>query len=189
MEFLSELWLPIVVSAVIVFFASFVIHMVVPLHKGEWKGAPDEGKLLGGLEGMPPGQYMFPWAEGMAAMKSPEFEAKLQKGPVGQLIIHPKPWNMGRNLFLMIVFNLVVGVFIAYVAWHGMGSGAHDYLHVFRVTGAAALMAYGLGWIPNAIWYGGIRFWTYAFDSLVYALLTAGTFGWLWPRVAPAVSA
>jgi len=45
-------------------------------------------------------------------------------------------------------------------------------------------MSYGLGPIVNAIWKG--QPWSVTlkeiFDGLVYGLLTAGTFGWLWPR-------
>lgn len=184
MEFIQELWMPIVVSAAFLFVASSIIHMMLPIHKGEWTGLPDEPKVMGALEGVPPGQYMFPWCAQMSDMKTPEYQEKLKKGPVGQLTLQGAPWNMGKNMFCMLVFYLVAGLFVAYVAWHAMGRGPHEYLHVFRVAGAAAFMAYGLGWIPNMIWFGGKSrcFWTYSFDSIVYALLTAGTFGWLWSK-------
>ncbi len=59
-----------------------------------------------------------------------------------------------------------------------------DYLTIFRVTGAVAWMAYGFAVIQDAIWFG--RPWSSViktlFDAFVYALLTAGVFGWLWPR-------
>jgi hypothetical protein len=55
---------------------------------------------------------------------------------------------------------------------------------VFRVVGTAAFLAYGFGTMSNAIWKG--QTWSFTIkevvDGLVYALLTAGTFGWLWPR-------
>jgi len=45
-------------------------------------------------------------------------------------------------------------------------------------------MAYGLGRLSDAIWRG--QTWSMTIkeviDGLVYGLLTAGTFGWLWPR-------
>ena len=48
----------------------------------------------------------------------------------------------------------------------------------------AAFLAYGLGPLVNGVWKG--QPWSMAlkeaFDGLVYSLLTAGTFGWLWPR-------
>jgi hypothetical protein len=45
-------------------------------------------------------------------------------------------------------------------------------------------MAYGLGHFQTAIWYRRSCSTTLkdVFDGLVYGLLTAGTFGWLWPR-------
>ena len=45
-------------------------------------------------------------------------------------------------------------------------------------------LAYGVGTLSNGIWKG--QPWKIvileAFDGLIYALLTAGVFGWLWPR-------
>ena len=43
---------------------------------------------------------------------------------------------------------------------------------------------YSLGLVQNAIWRGetwGVTF-KHILDGLIYGLLTAGTFGWLWPR-------
>jgi len=34
---LTALWLPILVSAVIVFFASFIMHMVLAYHKSDYR--------------------------------------------------------------------------------------------------------------------------------------------------------
>ena len=64
-----------------------------------------------------------------------------------------------------------------------LGPGAH-YLSVFRFAGTVAFAGYSLGLLQNSIWYK--RNWgTTArgmIDGLVYGLLTAGVFGWLWPR-------
>ena len=38
-----SLWMPIILSAVIVFLTSFVIHMVLTYHRGDYKALPDEG--------------------------------------------------------------------------------------------------------------------------------------------------
>ena len=180
MEFLSDLWLAIVVSAGFVWIASAIIHMALPIHKNEWKGLPDEEKVNDALRGIQPGMYMFPWCE-MKEMNTPEVQEKFKRGPVGTLTIWSGPTNMGRNLILMLLYYLVVGAFVAYVGWHTIDPGA-EYLNVLRVCGAAAFMAHGLGWMPRMIWFGGAsrEFWTYLFDSVVYAMLTAGTFGWLW---------
>jgi hypothetical protein len=181
MEFLAELWLPIVVSAVFVWIASSIIHMVLPHHKGEFKGLPEEDKALDAIRDAPPGQYMFPFCD-MADWKKPEMQEKMRRGPNGILIIWPGAANMGRNIILMLVFYLVVSVFVAYIGWHAMGPG-ETYMKVFRICGTAAFMAHGLGWMPGMIWFGQKGFWTYLFDSIVYALITAGTFGWLWPKI------
>ncbi|MCW5945691.1 MAG: hypothetical protein KIT74_01520 [Fimbriimonadales bacterium] len=180
MEFLTELWMPIAVSAVFVWIASAITHMVLPHHKNEWKGLQNEDQALDALRSSPPGQYMFPFCT-MAEMNTPEYKEKVAKGPVGVVTIWPGQTNMGKNLALTLLFYLVVGVFVAYVAWHALGKGA-EYMTVFRIAGTAAFMAHGLGWMPNMIWFGGKGFWSYLFDSIVYALITAGTFGWLWAR-------
>lgn len=180
MDFLSELWLPIVVSALFAWFASFLMHMVLPHHKGEWKGLPNEEGVMSALRGTPPGQYMFPWCE-PSQMKDPAMQEKIKQGPSGHMTIWPGPFNMGLNLVLTLLTYLVIGVFVAYIGWHGMEGEAPEYMRVFRICGTAAFMAHGLGMLTHMIWFKVKGFWTYLFDNLVFALLTAGTFGWLWP--------
>ena len=57
-------------------------------------------------------------------------------------------------------------------------------LTVFRFAGVTAFACYSLALWQDSIWYK--RAWSttikYTFDGLVFGLLTAGTFGWLWPR-------
>jgi len=71
----------------------------------------------------------------------------------------------------------------AYLTSRTLAPGTH-YLQVFRVAGAVSFVAYGFGAIPNAIWMG--KPWGSALkdlaDALIYGLLSAGVFGWLWPR-------
>lgn len=180
MDFLSQLWQPIVLSAVIVWIASFIMHMVLPHHKGEFKGLADEPKFFAALQGVARGQYMFPWGT-MADMKNPEFVAKQKSNPNGTLTVWPGPVNMGRNMGLTFLLYLVIGVFVAYLASHTVPAAA-TYLKVFQICGTAAFMAHGFGWMGHMIWFGGKGFWAYLFDSLVFGCLTAGTFGWLMHR-------
>ncbi len=81
------------------------------------------------------------------------------------------------------MYILVVNTFAAYIAGRALGPGV-DYLAVFRFVGAAAFLGYSLALAQSSIW--AARAWTTTatsmFDGLVYGLLTAGTFGWLWPR-------
>lgn len=92
------------------------------------------------------------------------------------------PPSLGASLAMWFVFVLVVTVFSAYITSRAVTPGM-DYLTVFRFIGTAAFMGYGFGEIPESIWYR--RSWTRTcksiFDGLIYALLTAGVFGWLWP--------
>jgi hypothetical protein len=184
MDFLSQFWMPIVVSAVFVWIASFLMHMVLPHHKGEYKGVPDEAKFNAGMQGVPPGHYMFPWGT-MADMKSAEYQEKLNRGPVGMLSVWPGQFNMGQNLVLTLLFYLVVGVLIAYVASLTIPMDS-EFMFKFRITAAAAFMSHGLGWMPHMIWFRHPGFWTNLFDSIVYAAVTGATFAWLWPAAAAA---
>jgi len=183
---LQALWLPILLSAVIVFVVSSIIHMVLPWHKGDYPKVPDEDKLMDALRplAVPPGDYMIPRASSMQEMRSPEFAAKMQKGPVLILTMMPNgPFAMGKNLVSWFVYSLVVGIFAAYVASLVLPAGA-EYLRVFQLTVVTAFIAYSVALWQMSIWYR--RAWLVTLkatvDGLIYALLTAGTFGWLWPR-------
>lgn len=182
MEFLSALWMPILVSAAFVWIASFLTHMVLPVHKGEWKSLPDEDKTLDALAGISPGNYMFPWGT-MADMKNPEFAEKQKRVPNGTATIWPGPVNMGRNLVLTYLSYVLIGLFVAYVCWHAfIGNARPTYMEVFRIAGTTAFMAHALGLIPHAIWYRGIRIWSILLDAIIYGAVTAAAFGWLWPN-------
>jgi hypothetical protein len=183
---LSALWLPILLSAVSVFVASSIIHMTSPWHKSDYPKVPDEDRLMDALRplAIPPGDYMVPRASSAQEMRTPEFAERIKKGPVLIMTVMPTgPFNMGRNLLLWFIYCLVVGVFAAYVAGRAMQPGA-PYLAVFRFAGATAFVGYSVALWQMSIWYR--RAWSTTIkatiDGLVYAGLTAGMFGWLWPR-------
>ena len=182
---LAQLWLPILVSAVIVFVASFVLHMVLPYHRTDIRQLPGEDEVLGAIRRSTPvpGEYALPYAT-MKDMKSPDYVQKRSAGPVAIVTVLPGgPPDMGKNLAGWFVYSLVVGLFAGYVASRALGTGPVDYMDVFRFAGTTAFAGYGLGIWQHTIWWG--RPWTTSlkstFDALVYALLTAGVFGWLWP--------
>lgn len=183
---LSSLAVPILLAAVFVFLASAILHMLLTAwHKGDLSKVPDEARVMDALRpfNLPPGNYMMPTAYGMAAMKDPAFIEKMTKGPVAFMTIRRSgPPSMGKELTLWFVFNVIVSIFAAYVASRALGYGAH-YLDVFRFAGTTAFAAYGLGLMQESIWWG--RNWTATIksmiDGLVYAGLTGGTLGWLWP--------
>jgi hypothetical protein len=186
MSILGALWLPIVLSAVLVFVVSAVVHMVLKYHNSDYRPLPNEEAVRAALRsGNPqPGLYPVPYAAEMKAMETPEMKQKYVEGPIGLLTLRrPGPFTMGPALTQWFLFTLLVSLFVAYVATHAIPPGA-EYLHVFRIVGAVAFLTYGLGQLPAAIWMG--KPWSVAakevFDGLLYALVTAGTFGWLWPR-------
>ena len=181
-----SLWLPIVLSAVIVFVASSIIHMVLKYHSTDFRRAPKEEELQDALRGfsIPAGDYIVPCPGGPAGMKDPKYQEMVKKGPVVLMTVFPSAaFNMGASLGMWFVFCLVVSVFAAYVTGRAVPAGT-PYLGVFRFAGVTAFAGYVLASWPNTIWYKrsvgtSIKL---TFDGLVYALLTAGTFGWLWPK-------
>jgi hypothetical protein len=182
---LTALWLPIVVSAVVVFIASSIIHMFLPYHKKTYGKLPDEDGLLEAMRaaGVGPGQYAFPRAADHKDMASPEMIARYEAGPVGMMTVMPSGApKMGKQLVLWFVYTLVIGVFVAYLTGRTLGAGA-EYLAVHRVAGCSAFLAYAFAHASNSIWKG--LPWSATakdfFDGLVYGLLTGGVFGWLWP--------
>ena len=186
METLAGLWMPIVVSAVLVFVASSLIWNVLAAHKWHIRGLPDEAAVREVLarQSVAPGMYSVPYAAGPAAMKDPVFCEKLEKGPVAVITVRRAGMpNMGQFLGLWFVYLLFVSYAVAFVCGQTLGRGT-PYMLVFRVAGAVAFAGYSFAQIPNAIWWG--RPWKSVLkefgDGIVYALLTAGSFGWLWPE-------
>ncbi len=182
---LTALLLPILLSAVIVFVASSIVHMVLPFHRSDYRPLPEEDKLLVTLRaaGLKPGLYHFPFCT-HKDMKSPAVQEKFKQGPVGMLTVFPSgPVAMPKFLGMWFAYCLLIGFFVAYLTGHTVAPGAH-YLAVFRVAGTAAFLTFALGPLVNGIWKG--QPWSVAFkeafDGFIYSLLVAGTFGWLWPR-------
>ena len=180
-----SLWLPILLSAVAVFIISSVIHMVLGYHANDYKGFPSEKQVMDDIRknNIPPGDYMFPKANSMKEMGSPEFLEKMKQGPVGVItIMKSGSPNMTKELAFWFIYSIIVGVFAAYVAGRALPEGAH-YLSVFRFAGVTAFVGYSLALLQNSIWYK--RNWAATFksmfDGFLYALFTGGIFGWLWP--------
>lgn len=183
---MTSLWIPIVLSAVIVFVASSIIHMVLPYHRNDLRRVPKEDEMLDAIRrlDLPPGDYAVPHAGSMSGMKDPAFVEKMKKGPIALMTIAPgADPSMGRSLTLWFLYSILVSFFSAYITGRALGAGA-PYLAVFRFVGATAFMGYSFALLQSSIWYR--RSWgttlKSVFDGFVYGLLTAGTFGWLWPR-------
>jgi hypothetical protein len=183
---IPQLLLPILVASVLVFVASSVIHMFMGYHRADWKPLPNEDAVMDALRasGVPAGDFVMPYAASPEAMKSEAFQQKARTGPSGFMTILPpgRPLGMGKQLTQWFVYCVVVSVFCAYIAGRVVGPGA-DYLEVFRFAGFTGFACYAVAGWQRSIWYA--QSWSTTarntFDGLVYGLLTAGTFGWLWP--------
>ena len=183
---LHSLWLPILLSAIAVFVVSSVIHMASPWHKGDYPKVPQEDAVMGALRpfAIPPGDYMMPRPSSREDLRSTQFAEKMKSGPVMVLtVMRNGPVSMGTSLVLWFLDAAAVGVFAGYVAGRALPIGA-EYLRVFRFAGVTAFVGYSVALWQMSIWYH--RAWSTTLkatlDGLIYALLTAGIFGWLWPR-------
>lgn len=179
---LAALWLPILVAAVLVFAASSAVWMVFPHHKNDFAGLADEEAVRDALADAEPGQYHVPHTPDREAYGSEEIQRKMEEGPVAMITLLDGPPSRGRQLTQWFVYCAGVSLVAAYIAGRTLAPGA-EYLEVFRVTGTVAWAAYGAGYVGDAIWFG--RPWDFSVkmlaDGLLYGLLTAGAFGWLWP--------
>jgi len=183
---LTALWLPILLSTVIVFVASSIMNMILPIHKADYHKLPEEDRVLDALRaaGVTPGQiYFFPYTTHKET-KSPTVIERFKRGPVGLLTVIPSgPPGMGKNLTQWFLYCIFISIFVAYLTSRTRNPGT-PYLEVFRVAGATAFLGYAAAQIQDSIWKG--QPWTvttkHVFDGLIYGLLTGGTFGWLWPR-------
>jgi hypothetical protein len=183
---LLSLWLPIIVSAVIIFLASWLLHMFVGHHRHDLGKLPQEDAVLEALRAaqIPPGDYMAPHLSSPAQMRDSGWLEKRRRGPVALLTLSAggEP-AMGKPLAQWFVYLLLVALLSGYVASRTLSSGA-PYLSVFRVVGTVAFMGFAMAQPQQSIWWQ--RRWSstikYMIDGLIYALLVGGVFGWLWPR-------
>ncbi len=180
-----QLWLPIVLATVAVWFASGLIHMALKYHNADYKELSNEDEVAAAIRNGSPGLgvHTLPHCSDMKKMGDENFQKKFEKGPVAMLTILPSGMpNMAVLMPQQIVYFLLGGLLIAYRAALGLSAG-DGYMTVFRFVSAVAFLAYGWANIPFSIWYGftwGTTF-RYLIDALIYALLTAGIFAWLWP--------
>ncbi len=184
---LSSLVLPILVAALFVFLVSFLLHMVLPFHRSDFSKLPSEDAVLEALRkfNIPEGDYVFPHGGGPEAMKNPDHIEKCKKGPIGMLTMwKPAAPAMGSSLVQWFLYCVLAGILAGSVAGQSLAPGA-PYLSVFCIVCTTAFGGYSLALLQNSIWYK--RKWSTTlksmFDGLIYALVTAGTFGWLWPGV------
>jgi hypothetical protein len=182
---LMQLWLPILLSTVFVFFASALLNMLLRFwHAPDYHGFSNEDEVGAAIRkgSAGPGMYMLPYCT-PEAMKKPETQERLKTGPVGMVALRqPGSMNMGASLGQWFVFCLLVSFACAGLVAHALPAGA-AFKIVFHTVGLAALLGFAFGPIPNAIWWG--HPWSvtikHVIDGLIYAVITGATFAWLWP--------
>jgi hypothetical protein len=172
---------PILVSAVVVWFASAMIWMVLPWHKKDFSRASHEEAARAALSGLAPGNYMLPYCADQNELKDPEVRKKYEEGPLAFITVMPNGVpKMGGKLVGSFLYNVLVGILCAYVLTR-TGTTESVYLEVFRISGTVAFISYGIAYVQDSIWFG--RRWSITakslLDALIYALLTGGVFGWL----------
>ena len=177
---IMTLWLPVLVSTVVVFIAGAVIWMVMPWHRSDWGKTEDEEAVRAALKGTEPGMYTLPNCP-PDQFKDPAMQQKFIDGPQAYITVLPNGVpKMGGKLLMMFLYNLLVAVLCAYVVSRTLAPGT-EYLQIFRIAGTVAFIAYGVAYIQESIWFG--RSWSLTtksfLDALIYAVLTGGVFGWL----------
>lgn len=182
----TALWLPILLSVIAIFIVSSVIHMLLPWHKGDYLRLPNEDAVMDALRplAIAPGDYMIPNASSMADMKSPEFSAKMDRGPVMIATVRPNGMpTMTRSLVLWFLYLLVVTVGCAYIAGRTLPPSAGHRM-VFRPVMMGAFLGYAAALWQMTIWYHRSMATTIrsTVDSVIYAGITALLFAYLWPR-------
>ena len=185
MHELPALWLPILVSAVGVFIASSLIHMVFKWHNSEYRPVANEDAVADALRaGNPtPGMYHIPHCTDMKDLQKEEMKAKFRRGPIALItVVKSGEPTMGKQLLGWFILNIVVSAFGALLAVQSFGLGASPHA-AGHLAGMLAFLTYGGGSVQQSVWMG--KPWSSTakdlLDALIYGTVVALTFIWLWP--------
>jgi hypothetical protein len=185
MDLLLPLWLPILLSAAVVWVVAAIVWMALPHHKNDFIALPDEDAFMDSIRksGIKPGNYVFPDFRKREAMKSEKVCKALEEGPVGHLSVWQPPLSMGGKMVATFIVYLVVNTLIAYLASVTLPRTA-EFAKVFQVVGTAGILAYSFAFIPNAIWFGAYKRTIVAgiIDGIVFGCITGAIFAWRWPH-------
>ncbi len=186
MNALLALWLPILLSAVVVFVISTLVHMVLKWHASDYTGLANEDAVRDAIRaGNPaPGLYVVPHCKEMKDMGSEAMKKKYQEGPVVHFTLRPNGTpNMGKYLGLWFLWSLAIAVVAAFVASGIYGSSHNHARGAAKLVGALTFIAHGFGTVTESIWMG--RPWSSSaknlLDAALYALGSGLVFFYLWP--------
>jgi len=185
---LLQLWLPIVVGTGLAWIASGLIHVLIKYHNSDYQPLSNETEVMSAVRSGSPnlGIHTFPYCSDMAEMGNADVQEKFNRGPVGMLTVLPNGMpKMGKLMAQQITFFLLGCILIAYSAPLALEPVA-EYFVVFRFVSTVGFLTFGWAVIPYSIWFG--HQWTttakYLLDALIYGLIVAGSFAWLWPSLA-----
>ena len=186
MTTLLSLWLPILLSAAVVFVLSSLIPMVVQWHASDYRGFSNEAAVRAAiLAGNPtPGRYVVPFCKEMKEMGSEAMQQKYREGPIGQIVLGPVGAPaLGKFLGQWFAWALIVSTAAAYLAARVYGTDHSHAQGAAELVGAVTFMAHGCGSVTESIW--SMRPWRstgkYLFDAALYGIGAGLVFLWLWP--------
>lgn len=183
MELLLALWMPILITTIVLFVASFLAWVVMPHHKPDVRRWPDEERLMQFIResGAGPGEYLFPLID-QKDMNEDWAKQRYGQGPWGMVHVWPAQPNTPRNMLVTVSYFLVVTVLVAYVGVAALAPGA-SFGEVFRLIGTTAILAYCAGGILHEIWFTRpLRAKIMNFvDGLAYGAITGLVFALMWP--------
>jgi len=186
MNVLLSLWLPILLSAVVVFVISSLIHMVIKWHASDYNGFSNEDAVRAAVRaGNPaPGRYVIPYCKDMKETGSEAMVRKYQEGPIAHVILGPNGApQMGKYLATWFLWTLVVAIVAAFIASQIFFLEPNRARAAAKLVGAITFIAHGFGTVTESIW--GMRPWSssvkYLLDAGLYAVGAGLVFFWLWP--------
>ncbi|HYE03098.1 MAG TPA: hypothetical protein VD963_07665 [Phycisphaerales bacterium] len=160
MDFLTHLWLPILLSGVGVWIASALAWMAIGHHKKDREAIPSEREFMDTITrlNIRPGNYGFPDFCQHGKL-SPEERKKAMKAlydthPQGLLRVWA-PTNMGANMLITFLFYLVTSAVIAYLGWAALPHGGS----VALGAGPGITGAEGVRGVTGAGGAGNAMFW------------------------------
>jgi hypothetical protein len=178
-------WLAILLAAAAVWITSMIVWAVLPYHRSDYRCFPDEEAVRKALQlqNLAPGLYNIPHLASRSDLEKPEVRQLFEDGPAGFMTVLPRGApKLRRALVLAFFFYYLVSGSAAYMASRTLAPEA-EFLLVFQVTGTVAWLAYGMGAVPAALWFG--RPWKdvgkQLLDAFIYGLVTAAVFAWMWP--------
>lgn len=186
MSALTTLWMPVIVTAIAIFIASSLIHMVFKWHNSDYRPLANEDAVRAALSSGTPalGLYAVPYCTDMKEMGSESMMKKLNEGPNAYITVRPNGMpNMGTMLGQWFLLTLVVAAMVAVATAGAIGPGSANAAGAGYLAGMMTFLAYFVGSLCNSVWMG--KTWGStakdAGDALIYGVITGTIFLKLWP--------